>query len=79
MCSDQMRAEGDGAALADSPRAGPPRQLPTRLTALTALCEWRPSCPAMTYMYVNYYVVTVVRALRTSASAVEERRNRLRT
>ena len=52
-----MRAERvDGAALPDSPRAGPSRQLPTSLTALTAL-RMAPRLPSLAADYEYYFVV----------------------
>ena len=75
-----MRAEGDGAALPDSPRAGPPRQLPTRLTALTAL-RMAPRLPSLAADTENYYVVstiTVAKNLSLGSRGAEEPAKNLR-
>ena len=78
MCSDASRV--DGAALPDSPRAGPPRQLPTSLTALTAL-RMAPRLPSLAADYEYYYVVstsTVAKNLSLGRRGTEEPAKNLR-
>ena len=78
--SDASRGQWGGPARQTEPRAGPPRQLPTRLTALTAL-RMAPRLPSLAADYENYYVVstsTVAKNLSLGSRGAEEPAKNLR-
>ena len=81
--SDASRGQWGGPARQTEPRAGPPRQLPTRLTALTAL-RMAPRLPSLAADYdlcEYYYVVstsTVAKNLSLGSRGAEEPAKNLR-